>query len=260
MENVRRKIILVDDVNYSLITVRARLKEYYEVYPAQSAAILFKILLNVKPDLILLDINMPEIDGYETLEKLKTDVRFTDIPVIFLTSQNNKESIIKAMSLGAVDYLTKPFSVPNLVECIECQLNPDKRSANKPIILAVDDNPSILKSINYLLNEKNIVYTLPQPEKIKALLKLITPDLFLLDCHMPVLTGFDLVPIIRDIPEHEETPIIFLSSEGTIDNISVSILLGACDFITKPIDEVILREKVELQLVNFTMLRRIRSL
>ena len=89
---------------------------------------------------------------------------------------------------------------------------------------------------------------------------MITPDLFILDCQMPVYSGFDLVPIIRRIREHEETPIIFLTSEGTIDNISVAINLGARDFIIKPIDEAILREKVALHIKDFMMRRRIRSL
>jgi DNA-binding response OmpR family regulator len=164
------------------------------------------------------------------------------------------------MNLGAVDYIKKPFIDSDLIDCIEYQLDPYKHEKYKPVVLAVDDNPSILKAVNYLLNDQYKVYTLAEPEKLKTLLGIITPDLFLLDCKMPVLNGFDLVPIIRSFYDHEETPIVYLTSEGTIDNISVAIHLGACDFIVKPIDETVLREKIALHLKDFIIRRRIRSL
>ena len=115
--------------------------------------------------------------------------------------------------------------------------------AIKPVVLVVDDNPSILKSVNFFLREKYTVSTLPEPKKIEELLTKITPDLFILDCNMPDLNGFDLVPIIRNLPEHKDTPIIFLTGEDTNENFSEAIQLGASAFLTKPIDENLLREK-----------------
>ena len=259
MENKRKKIILVDDVNFHLVSTKERLKKHYEVFPAESVETLFEILKNVKPELILLDVNMPEADGYEAIKKLKDDPLYADIPVIFLTSKSDKESIHKGMKLGAADLVKKPFSDAELIDCIEYQTDPEKRESNKAIILAVDDSPNILKSINYLLNKQYTVYTLSEPEKIKSLLKMITPDLFLLDCKMPVLSGFELVPMIRGFPEHEETPIIYLTSDGTVDNLSVAINLGACDFLVKPINETILCEKIATHLKNFIMRRRLRG-
>jgi PleD family two-component response regulator len=75
-----------------------------------------------------------------------------------------------------------------------------------------------------------------------------------------VLNGFELVPIIRKFPEHENTPIMFLTSEGTVDHVSTAVYLGVCDYIVKPISKEILREKVALQLVDFIKRRRLRSL
>ena len=260
MDEIRRKIIVVDDVKFHLLSMKERLKNNYEIYPAQSTGILFEILENVFPELILLDVNMPESDGYETIQILKSDARYAGIPVVFMTSNKDKKSAVKAMKLGAADFITKPFTDLEVIECIENQLNPEKFDANKPVILAVDDEPSILKSINYLLHAQYRIYTLPEPGQIKKVLKMITPDLFLLDCQMPGLSGFDLVPIIRETPFHEETPIIFVTSEGTRDNVYVASNYGASDFMVKPIDEAILREKVALHLANFVMRRRIRVL
>jgi len=122
MDNTRQKIILVDDNLANLTIGRNLLKTFYEVYPAPSAAKLFEILDNIIPDLILLDIEMPEMDGYETIKKLKTEPRFKEIPVIFLTSKNDEASEMEGFDLGAVDYVSKPFSGPLLLKRIENQL------------------------------------------------------------------------------------------------------------------------------------------
>ena len=255
---MKKKIMYVDDIKYSLMTVKSRLNEYYDIYPAHSAEMLFKILEKNEPDLILLDINMPDVNGYEILKMLR-DNRY-DVPVIFLTGKNDKKSMVKAMELGATDYVTKPFTEPGLIECIENQINPKKKAALKPVILAVDDSISVLQSINLALSSTYKVRTLPIPEVLTTLLVKVSPDLFLLDCKMPVLSGFDLVPIIRGFPGHEDTPIIFLTAAGTIDNLNVAVNLGACDFIVKPFDADVLREKIKVHTSNYIMRRRIRSI
>jgi len=106
------------------MSIKETLKSKYEIYPAISSNKMFELLEHIAPELIMLDINMPGADGYETIARLKADARYTDIPVIFLTAQGSEANIIKAMKLGAVDFLAKPLSIPRLVECVEHQLNP----------------------------------------------------------------------------------------------------------------------------------------
>ncbi|MDR2590894.1 MAG: response regulator [Oscillospiraceae bacterium] len=123
MENERKIIILVDDVKANLDQGRSILKPYYQVYPASSGAKLFSYLeKNVIPDLILLDIEMPEMNGYEVITKLKEDPRYKEIPVIFLTARSDDNSEIHGLSLGASDYMFKPFSAPLLLKRIENQI------------------------------------------------------------------------------------------------------------------------------------------
>jgi len=260
MSKERRKIIIVDDIMFHLLSIKERLKDRYIVFPAQTTDMLFYHLSKVKPEAIIMDINMPNNDGFKTIDMLKADDRYSDVPVIFLTGQKDKESYLRAMSLGAADYLMKPVTDAELIECIEYHLAPESPAAMRPTILAVDDNPSILKSVNFFLRDKYSVTTLPNPEKLKELLGMITPDLFILDCNMPVINGFDLVPIIRAYPYHEETPIIFLTGEGTMDNFSVAMTLGASDFLVKPIDENKLRDKAEQHLKDFIMRRRLNRI
>ena len=258
MGDAKRKIVIVDDVKFHLLSLKESMKKHYDIFPAQSMDELLAILRKVKPELILLDINMPEKDGFEILEVLKSFDHYSDIPVMFLTSQMNRETVIRGMHAGAIGFVQKPYTEGNLVERIESELGPDRNEKKKPVILAVDDNISILKSIHALLCDQYKVCTLPKPELIKEFLKSEIPDLFILDCNMPVLSGFDLIPIIRKFPEHHETPIIFLTSEGTIDNVYVALDNGASDFLVKPVDEVKLKEKLSIHLKDYILFRQIR--
>lgn len=127
----------------------------------------------------------------------------------------------------------------------------DEEEANrKMVILAVDDSPVILKSVASVLSADYKVFTLPKPTELVKVLQKLTPDLFLLDYKMPEISGFDLVPIIRSFNEHKETPIIFLTSEGTMDNLTAAIALGASDFAVKPFNPDVLREKIAKHIVK----------
>ena len=255
-KKTRKKIIVVDDVVYMLMALKNRLKEYYEIYPADSVSKMFDILDYIKPDLILLDVNMPEVNGFEAIQRLKADVRFAEIPVIFLTAKTNDDHVFTGLNLGAAAYVSKPFSTAVLVEQIENVFNPsqkknpfddfvDGKDADKPCVLAVDDVAFMLTRIYNELRDKYRVYTLTKPENLKGMLYNIKPDLFLLDCNMPLLSGFDLVPIIRTFPEHKNTPIIFITSDGTSENMTMAAELGVCDFIVKPINSEMLHKKIE---------------
>ena len=247
-----KKIIYVDDVNYSLVSVKARLHDYYDVFPAESSLKMFEILKNIEPDLILLDINMPGVDGYETIKSLKADDRYAHIPVIFLTGNSDRESVFKGLSLGAADFIIKPISTPKLIEIIESVLHPEniKHTAkggeadNKPSILAVDDVVSMLRAIQNALHDDYKVHVLSKSEGVIDFLKMNKPELILLDYLMPVTTGFELITRIKALPEHKETPIIILTTEGTQDYVSEAIVLGAVDFIVKPFEPKELLYKV----------------
>jgi len=109
MESVRKKIIIVDDNVSYLSMVRNLLKSMYEVYPAPSAERLFAVMEKLIPDLVLLDVNMPEMNGFEAIEIMKKTPRYKDIPVIFLTAKDDEDSASKGLELGAAEYITKPI-------------------------------------------------------------------------------------------------------------------------------------------------------
>ena len=118
----RQIIILVDDDATSLAMGKAMLEDKYILYLVSSGEKLFELLYKVKPDLILLDIEMPIMNGYEVIKHLKEGKETVDIPVIFLTAVTDQGSELEGLSLGAIDYVTKPFSAPMLVKRIENHL------------------------------------------------------------------------------------------------------------------------------------------
>jgi putative two-component system response regulator len=120
-----KTIFIVDDSDTNLAMAEEALEEYYRVMTIPSAIKMFTLLEKVMPDLILLDIEMPEIDGIETLRRLKSDNLYVDIPVIFLTGHNDASIEAHGFELGAVDFITKPFSPPVLLNRIKLHLNID---------------------------------------------------------------------------------------------------------------------------------------
>jgi len=122
MGNERKKIIVVDDNLENLTALKNTLKNIYEVYPCPSAAKMFDLLGHIQPDLILLDVEMPEMNGHEAAEKLKSSDKYREIPIMFLTSMDDEESKKKGLSLGAVDYIHKPFDAPSLLQRLETHL------------------------------------------------------------------------------------------------------------------------------------------
>ncbi|MDR1932486.1 MAG: response regulator [Spirochaetales bacterium] len=122
MKNKRQTIFLVDDNMTNLTAGKTMLKDHYDIFPIPSAHKLFGVLEMITPDLILLDIEMPEMNGYEALKKLKEKSSTSDIPVIFLTARSDPGSELEGLSLGAIDYISKPFSPPLLLKRIENHL------------------------------------------------------------------------------------------------------------------------------------------
>ena len=116
-------IMIVDDTSENLNVLSAVLKEKgYEVRPVPSGKLALRAAKNEAPDLILLDINMPDMDGYEVCERLKKDERTKDIPIIFVSAMSEIIDKVRAFSLGAVDYITKPFQLEEVDARVETHL------------------------------------------------------------------------------------------------------------------------------------------
>jgi putative two-component system response regulator len=127
----KKLIMVVDDNLTNLNACIYALMDNYNVVPATSAEKMFKLLGKVKPDLILLDVEMPEVDGYEALKRLKADPKTAEIPVIFVTALLDPEEAAEGLELGALDYVVKPFSRHLLLKRLENYLELLERRAER---------------------------------------------------------------------------------------------------------------------------------
>ena len=107
-------ILVVDDQPNNLKVISSVLGDSYSLSFANNGPNALKILENLQPDLILLDVMMPGMDGYEVCQRIKSTEKTKELPVIFLTAKNDIEDILKAFRAGAVDYITKPFNIMEL--------------------------------------------------------------------------------------------------------------------------------------------------
>jgi len=116
-------ILIVDDVQKNIALLGNMLsEELYDIAISDNGRDALNILKEIKPDLILLDIMMPEMDGYEVCRVLKESPETKEIPVIFLTAKTETEDIVKGFKLGAVDYVTKPFNPTELLARVNTHL------------------------------------------------------------------------------------------------------------------------------------------
>ena len=113
-----KKIFVVDDNISNLLVTEEVLSKQFDVYTLSSAAFMFNLLNKIIPDLIILDLLMPEMNGFDVLKLLKNDRKYADIPVIILTSKGDTATETHGLEIGAVDFIRKPFSKPVLLDRI----------------------------------------------------------------------------------------------------------------------------------------------
>jgi signal transduction histidine kinase len=119
---MKNKVLVVDDTIANL-DILIELLDNYDVIDATNGQEALEIVENEEVDLILLDIIMPNMDGYEVCKKLKSRSRTKDIPIIFITAKTDEDSIEKAYDIGGADYVTKPFKPKELLARVKTQLN-----------------------------------------------------------------------------------------------------------------------------------------
>jgi DNA-binding response OmpR family regulator len=120
---MKYKILIIDDEEMILSMMEKCLGEEFSVYTAENAKKALE-LLNVIPDIILLDINMPEMDGLELCQLIRGHI---SCPIIFLTARGTERDVIKGLSVGGDDYITKPFSMDELLARISAHLRREER-------------------------------------------------------------------------------------------------------------------------------------
>ena len=150
---MQKTVFIVDDSSTNLSMAEEALEDNYLVITLSSAAKLFNMIEKISPDLILLDIDMPDMTGFEAIKLLKNNPQYAEIPIIFLTGLTETEIEAEGIELGAVDFITKPFSKPVLLNRIKNHLLIDE--------IIRDRTQQLRERTNQLERLQNsIVYTL----------------------------------------------------------------------------------------------------
>ena len=122
-KSLKQSILIVDDVEINIDTLVGTLGDEYEISVAMDGVTALQLVETQPPDLILLDIMMPRMDGYEVCRRLKASASTADIPVIFLTALSELDNKINGFKLGAVDYITKPFELMEVLARVKTHLS-----------------------------------------------------------------------------------------------------------------------------------------
>ena len=119
-----KKILIADDEHKIVMTLEYAFRRAgYQIFIARDGHEVLELLSNEKPDLILLDVMMPNLDGFSTIEEIKKKKEYDHIKIIFLSAKTGEKDIIKGLELGADAYITKPYSIKKLQEKVQELLN-----------------------------------------------------------------------------------------------------------------------------------------
>jgi DNA-binding response OmpR family regulator len=254
-EDKKATILVVEDNPLTVRVLIEHLKKLgYETPIARGGEEALRLIGLDKPDVILLDILLPGIDGFETCRRLKGNTLTKDIPVLFITALTETSDRVKAFEVGGVDFITKPIDFREVAARIETRLTIQKlqrrlQSKNmllsskasatpegqRPRILIVEDNPMTLQLLEkYLAGLDFKVVGVKTGEEGLQRIETEIPDVILLDVMLPGMDGFETCRRLKSNAATRDVPVIFMTALTEMADKVKAFEVGAADYITKP--------------------------
>lgn len=225
------RILLVDDDEINLMVTEMVLSESgYEVTKATNGRDCLSLLDSEKFDLLLLDIEFPDMNGIEILEKIRENPDTRDMKTVFFTASSQDSDQTEAIRLGVLDFIKKPALPETLVSSVRQALKFEK----KETILAVDDESMNLMATERLFGIRYNVICTSSGEEALGLIEKSKPDLVLLDYHMPGMNGLEVLKRIKEMKDCEDLPVVFLTADDDANVEAELFKSGAMEFISKP--------------------------
>jgi putative two-component system response regulator len=196
-----KTIFIVDDNDTNLTAAKTALDGTYKAFALRSAERMFKLLEKIFPDLILLDIDMPDVDGFEVIRQLKSSEKLKPIPVIFLTAKNDETTEIHGFELGALDFITKPFSPPVLIKRIETHIETDKLIKESRQELR-DIHNATLAVIADMVESRDKI-TGGHIERTQVYLEILVNELVRSNAYMDEISKWDLSLLVQSAQLHD---------------------------------------------------------
>ncbi len=233
---VRRGTILVvdDEANIRHFISHELSKHGHKVIEADSGKQAINLARQHHPDLITLDVLMPDLDGFDVTAILKNDPQTQDIPILIVSVVEDRK---RALQLGASDYITKPCSMEKLLEKVNHLLPVSQKT-----ILIVDDDKALVRSLETELNKRGFATQRAYNgrEALKAVER-YQPDLILIDIRMPEMDGYETIKVLKSNPETSGIHIIVMTGIEIDDGRVKALSIGAEDYFKKSgsIDQLI---------------------
>jgi putative two-component system response regulator len=215
MLETRKKVVLVDDNPINLKLARNTLMGKYDVFTVSSAAKLFELLEEIIVDIILLDVMMPEMSGYDAIKVLKNNPRTASIPVIFLTAKSDTNSELEGFAQGAVDFVSKPFVPQLLLKRIDVHLLVESQKKNlgqlnQNLINLVEEKTkeiqelqgAIIKTMSNLVEYRDDV-TGGHIERSEQFLKLLTEEMINRNVYLDEVKDWDMKQFFQSSQLHD---------------------------------------------------------
>lgn len=243
-----KKVLTIDDSKTVRLIIGRHLKAFgVEILEAENGALGVEKAQAELPDLIFLDYNMPVMDGYHTLVELKTDARTKAIPVMMLTTETVKETVVKLIKLGLKDYIAKPFTRELLLEKAngilniyegatppaESELQQTPTPSDKTTVLVVDDKENILKTVKEYLGDKHHVVTASTGQAAMSAISSVKPDWLFLDLDLPDTPSARIAEAFRALRK-SGSRVIGMALRTAAKDISNAKANGIREFLYKP--------------------------
>jgi len=276
----KERVLVVDDEPINVKIIASCLEnEGYEVFRAYDGKEALRITRESKPGLIILDVMMPGLDGFEVTKQLRQNPETNIIPIILLTALGATKDKVKGLNSGADDFLTKPtnffelrarvrsllklkqlhekaFSINNSAAHLVYQ--GDDTLKEKNIILIIEDDVIEAKKSSTILCKAGYdTITSGTAQEAEEILNNAVPDLILLDIMLPDRSGIELLGTLRGKREFEHLPIIIVSSIDDLITKVKGIDTGADDYIVKPVNSLELIARVKSNIHKYKVQQRL---
>lgn len=246
MPGVQKTVLLIEDSEPQIIQIKDLISETgNRILIARSAAQAFEILKTEAPDGIILDLMMPEVDGFETLKVLRETPGTLYTPVLILTAKHITKDELKFLKQNHIYQLIRKGDVDRaeLLKSVSAMLCPQPtekqkfkmKKESKPLVLVVEDNPDNMITVKALLSENYRVLGAEDGEKGVEAAKENVPDLVLMDIELPGMSGIEAYKEIRKKPELNSVHVIALTASAMEEERETILAYGFDAFIAKPI-------------------------
>ncbi|MFZ5774077.1 MAG: response regulator [Thermodesulfobacteriota bacterium] len=249
-ERAETVLVVDDSAGPRLVITRELGKAGYHTVQAVNGEEAIQKALEVRPDLITMDLEMPVMGGLEACQRLKQDPLTADIPVIIISSTCTPALVAKGFDAGVVEFFGKPFAPGQLAAYVNTLFEAKKIRKQEKILVA-EDSPTTRHILSFLFSKNGYeVIAASDGEEASRLLAETLPDLVITDRDMPKKDGLALVAEMKQSPRFRHIPALMITSTHKREDLLRALSMGVNDYLVKPFDESELLLRVGVHLLT----------